>query len=760
MRLPLLPLFLLGAPLPLLAQAHPTSTFPVASAADLRSSAGLVAQPDGSFLAGGADYRAHIDAAGLVYQPALGSAVERTQGLALSLRSIERGGVPVLAAPAPAAPLASGLSLALERGPGVVERFDVHPEGVELSYVFERPLAGSGDLVVRLGLATELPRPADGAAETLAFELPGVGGATVGAVLGVDADGRTAQGSLRLSGDELALVLPGAFVDQAAYPLVLDPLVGSTIVVSASGNDDTHPDAAFDGGNDVYLVVWQRIFSATDSDIRGQRISGTGALAGSTIFFGSTDIARDPAVANLAAKNRFAVVWVQDADAGFLGTSSQVKVQFAEAATGAIGAVATPVTVFGGQLFDPDVCGEGIEQPYAGDEVELALVYNDEVSDEIRLVGGQFNAATDALTWDAPKTLFADDSLLLVTYSEPSIARSSGIYGRAVVAVRRSNFLSNDTVRGVGVSVDGSVLGTSFGISDGAFEASAPDIDGFDRQFMAAWQGADADGKTRIQMAPIALNISTGAATIKGTFDAAVPGLFNNESRPAVGYSGGKTWIGYRDVSTLPLSSALRIKGFDSLSCVLCEGSLTLDSGSSTAAQWVSVCTPTSGGAYYDDRGLATWSIVGLGGDVEAQLLTNNQQQGTTQNLGGGCGQGGTIGFSAPASIGSSWWWSYIIGLPADAVQTWVNFAFADPSLSLACGSCIWMPWQYFYSPPMQYDPLQGNAASGVALIPCNPALVGAQFVAQWTTYTPSSAPCSLFPGFSLSDRYRVTIGQ
>src|SRR4030095_17248335 len=100
-------------------------------------------------------------------------------------------------------------------------------------------------------------------------------------------------------------------------------------------------------------------------------------------------------------------------------------------------------------------------------------------------------------------------------------------------------------------------------------------------------------------------------------------------------------------------------------SCVLCEGSLTLDSGSSTAAQWGSVCTPTSGGAYYDDRGLATWSIVGLGGDVEAQLLTNNQQQGTTQNLGGGCGQGGTIGFSAPASIGPSLGWFHHIRLCA-----------------------------------------------------------------------------------------------
>ena len=225
--------------------------------------------------------------------------------------------------------------------------------------------------------------------------------------------------------------------------------------------------------------------------------------------------------------------------------------------------------------------------------------------------------------------------------------------------------------------------------------------------------------------------------------------------------SPGKTWIAWREQTTfLGTSSSLQLKGFDSLSCVACEGAFKLDGLTGTGAQHVAVATPTSGGAYYDDRGLATWSIVGLGGDVKAQLLTNNKQQGTSENLGGGCGAGGTIGLSAPASIGSSWWWSYVIGLPADAVQTWINFSFADPSTSLTCGSCSWMPFQLSYSPPLQFDPLQGNVASGVATIPCNPALVGAQFVAQWTTYTPSSAPCSLFPGFSLSDRWRVTIGQ
>ena len=758
MRRALVPWFFLGASLPALAQEHPSSLRPAAPAADLRASVGLAAQPDGSFQAGGADYRARLGAAGMVYEPALGRAVEHTQSLALSLRSIERGGLPVAVGAAHPQASASELALELARGAGVTERYDVRPEGVELSYRFEEPLPGSGDLVVRLALSTTLPRPAEGEAGSLAFELPGVGGVSIGAVLGIDADGDTAQGSLRLAGDELALVLPAAFVDSASYPLVLDPLVGSVITVIASGNDDTDPDAAYDMNNNVYLVVWQRIFSATDSDIRGQRVSGTGALTGSTIFFTSDWVSTSPAVANLAAKDRFAVVWLRDAGTEPF-TNSAIACQFVEAATGALSTVTYPVSVGFGTLADPDVCGEGIEQPYAGAKVDLVIVYDDQGNGEIRLVHGAFDAATDVLAWDPSKLVLADDTLLASFYSQPAIARASGIYGRTMIAVRRTLLLTPAGIRGYVVNVDGTLHGPSFLITGSSLAAGNPDIDGFDRQWMAAWEASDGD-KTRIQMAPISLNVSTGVSTVGAAVDVQIPGIFSQTSRPAVGFSSGKTWIGWRESATLPSTSSLRLKGFDSVSCVACEGFFTLDSGSQTASQFVAVATPTSGGAYYDDRGLATWSIVGLGGDVKAQLLTNNQQQGSTQNLGGGCGAGGTVGFSAAPSIGSSWWWSYVIGLPADAPITFANFSFADPSLSLTCGSCAWMPFALSYSPPLQYDPLQGNTASAVAIIPCNPALVGAKFTVQWTTATPSSSPCGLFPGFSISDRHRVTIGQ
>ena len=91
MRPLLVPWLLLGASLS--AQTENPAAVPFRSpvpAHDLRASAGLVEEAPGHFLAGGADYRARVDAHGLVLEPALGRGVAVAQSLALSLRSIPR----------------------------------------------------------------------------------------------------------------------------------------------------------------------------------------------------------------------------------------------------------------------------------------------------------------------------------------------------------------------------------------------------------------------------------------------------------------------------------------------------------------------------------------------------------------------------------------------------------------------------------------------------------------------------------------------
>jgi hypothetical protein len=74
-------------------------------------------------------------------------------------------------------------------------------------------------------------------------------------------------------------VLPAAFVDRAALPLVLDPTIGALVQVTPAGG--LHPNAAFDATNDVYLLVFTRIFSASDHDVHAQRWRAADGAVGS-----------------------------------------------------------------------------------------------------------------------------------------------------------------------------------------------------------------------------------------------------------------------------------------------------------------------------------------------------------------------------------------------------------------------------------------------------------------------------------------------
>jgi hypothetical protein len=52
-----------------------------------------------------------------------------------------------------------------------------------------------------------------------------------------------------------------------------------------------------------------------------------------------------------------------------------------------------------------------------------------------------------------------------------------------------------------------------------------------------------------------------------------------------------------------------------------------------------------------------------------------------------------------------------------------------------------------------------GSAKAAIA-IPCDPQLLSAQIDVQFTSLTLFAAPCLPSPGFSISNRGRMTIGQ
>jgi hypothetical protein len=745
----------------------------LSSSQSLRSGVGVQAgvQP-GSHLITGPDFSALVDTRGLELTPFLGKRAPTTQHLRLSFQGIAHGAVN-LAVGAEQGPLTlNGTHAERPLGLGIVERFDASEAGVEVSYLFPARPAGSGDLVVALGLDSTFGEPTPTADGGLEFLLDGVGGVRIGAVTGIDADGDQAAGSLEFRDGQLFLRLPGSFVDSADYPMVLDPLVGSVLSVAPDSifgsTDDLRPDAAFDASTDQYLVVWERQVSATESRIFGRRISSNGTFNNSagqlSVVGGTNRTCHNPAVCNVNRNNKFVVVYEMSENALFGGTSYSIQMLTLDANYGSV--IQVPQLVFGstgGAQLSPDVCGEGIEAG-AGVLGDFLVVWDD--NSNLRLAyrhyGFDNGGALDSS--DPVTTLVNDNTAALLFHGDPAIARSSGVYGKTMVVYNRfGTFGGNTSIRAQGLNITGSVAGSSVILTAPATGTVArPDIDGFDRTFVAAWEYNDGSNNVNIRGLPISLDVSVGTTTPGALAQFTTTSSFADTTKPAVGFSYGKTWIGYRSNSILTGTSSLAIRGFDTNTCVACEGAFTLGTGAQSSDEWIAVATPTSGGAYYDDRGLAVWSAPDSSStlDVNCQLLVNNAQAGSYTNLGGGCGTAGTLAFNGAPSIGSSWWYTSLTNLPFTTLAAFYNITTASSTIAIPCGACLWMPFEISGTSLVQFDQQLGGTASAVAMIPCNPNLVGANLIVQWTVVNPLASPCLAFPSLSISDRWRMTIGQ
>lgn len=424
------PLFLLFSLVTALPGASQTAAGTAPSAAVWRDAHGVCAL-DGRLWANGPDYRVELDEHGIEYAAAFGTRAATTQTARFDLIGFGRAGAALVAAAADVPELSTGTAV-YERGSGVQEIYQTRRDGIEQSFVFATAPAGSGDLVVRMAVTSTLLRA--GASDGLALEAPGLGAITIGAVTGIDARGARAAGALRWVGSELELSLPAAFVDAAAYPLVLDPLVGTKFEVDSDPtdlHDDVSPAIAHDTTSGNYLIVWTRSFALGDSDIRGQRVSDLGSLVGSLIGIESgatiSPSAQSPAVGNVNLTNMYLVAW--QSAAGFLA-QSDIVCRTVNPATGAVSA--GTLTVGASPTFD--------SRPAIGGEAQLsddeAIVVWAETSGGIRarqvnvpasgnpaLVGAELVVSdTSAATWDD----FA-----------PAISKSTGYGGNFVIAWER-----------------------------------------------------------------------------------------------------------------------------------------------------------------------------------------------------------------------------------------------------------------------------------------------------------------------------------
>lgn len=722
----LLPLVLtLSAPL-LLARAPA----PPAPPAPLRATG---FSSSGGALAGlGPNYRLRLLDGVAEFTPALGEGNPAPVSVRLALESIRRGQRVLVADPEPAAPRAEGALALYDRAFGVTERYALRADGVELSYVFAAPPPGAGDLAVRMRLdgaaaPRELP---DGG---IALELPGRGGVTIGGVTGIDAAGARAAGTLSLEGGRLEMRLPAEFVDRAAYPLVLDPLIGPSFAVG-TGPDDFHPDVAFDSYSDCWLAVWQVAFAGGDVEVRGQRLDAAGSFLGGAFLIagGPGLICRRPSAAGVSAMDAFLVAWEQSA-----APFGPFAIACASVAgdTGAVSA-SEVLTAPGQDCRDPDVAGGWTSGDLYG------FVVHEEVGAGIRAdvlalpdaFGGFSHVATTALSYGPFDR-------------EPAISKSGGNAQR--YAVVWTSGAPDSDIHGAVIDEVGTLVGPEFALTSGPAVDRRPDVDGFSYEFGLAFERSNPAAPGSEALMAQAFRYFAGEYTSAGDV---VAGIAADVRHPAVATTDHYHYVAW--VQANPgADDALAMAAIGIVSGSICE-TRVLES-SSALLDSVEMASRQQGGALQENTLLLGWTGFSAStsfiGEVRAAFF--DASGGAVEDLGGGCGPGGSSSAVDQPMIGNASFAAYVEGLHPNASVALFNVA-APGTPPLLCGGCAWIPFQFTLVVPVH----QGGALLPLPL-PCDHSLIGFQADLQWTSLFAPGSTCPLLPKAGVSNAVRVTIG-
>lgn len=697
----------------------------VAPSRPLRSAFGA-ALADGEVVAGGPDWKARFPAGRAVFTPALGVRAERAMPFSFAFEAVERGADTLAAADGAPAELA-GQRVSFAHAGGVVERYDATVDGLAQSFLVPEHPGGAGDLVVRGRIETELsfagPLPGGG----LSFELPGAGGVSVGGVTAVDALGATAPGELRLDGDRLELVVPGAFVDAAAYPLVIDPELGAVIPIQDGTYDDGDPDvAAGSHSNTRYLVVWERRFALNDVDIRGIRLDENGDPVGSLLFLENGDeLSNSPAAAYQHLDQRFFVAW-QETPGIF--SPFQIVGRGVDADDGALSAKLA-VSPSPNQQLAPDVGGERTTA-----DNDVLVVWSE---GDLGIRGRQVSLPAGGAISTFGSTLQISDPGDMNT--SPAISKSAGDAGRFLIAWQSGSgnvhcrlFTRNGI--GVGDSLD--------------LHAVAPEVhfdpacDGDGTNFLVAIESGEAGGWAPTDITVVSLTYT--GAELEANAVAVVEGdLGDEEENPEVAYTGGQYLVSYLDVDAGTANAYAEV--VDPFTCLACEGDITL---SATGGEDSDVRIAAHYAAGLDtDEALHVWETFEGDGDVLGQLFDSPDG---SVNLAGACGDGGAAHTPCPYAGNGNF--AFHLGGAQPFAPAFVALAFQESAFG--CGTCTL--WPSLATADVFYAGLtdaHGRASLPVAL---PPGTGGVVFTSQWAVSGPGAA-CPFF-GVDVSDGVRTTI--
>jgi len=742
---------------------------PDTSRFDFGRTAGVGVSEEGRPLAVGPNWMARFDERGATFVPALGDAAPRRQDLGIAAVELRRGDVRIgLRA---AEPTSDGRSVSFARALGVTEHFEATLAGLEHSFVVAGPLGSDGDLVVRLALTGEVAAAGsrrtdgshrfarDGADASQRFAREG-GGVTYGRLFGIDASGARCDGDVRLVSGGLELVLPDAFVAAASWPITLDPLIGPEFQVSFPPvgplpliiNYDRQPAVAFDSSTNNHLVVWERAFAFGDLVVHGQLFDEFGGLVGNAFALTGTTPSHTARVASVNGANRFAVTWLQD----FFG-QTQVRLRAVDAANGSL---SSNVEFLGsepvGALVTHDLAGEA--RVGAGISPRAFSVWSDPV-EGVRCSRVSVPAGTGDVNLVQTFTIEADPGLF-ETVSRPVISKATSTNGRLGVAWERRNSLAGTTrVYATVIDRNGSVLHTPVLVSgsDGNVSNVAIDGGGEPARYVVAW-GNDPTPST------IAFDSALRTTTLVSTNTLTAGNvntlLFGQSQAPflSLGWRPGLATLAYTVEGSVLSLGVDPLTGRSATQADSVAPELVLPNGNIELNVAPRICMQASGGNDQDALGVFVWTrqlITSSSGFVadehtEARLLTAFDSQATAVNIGGGCGNVGTIVAPQPPAIGNG---TFAIQLqsPGPGLIGILNIAAPQPLLS--CGACDFVPPATTYIVPL--NPL---GVEQKLPVPAVAALAGAQAYVQWLVFAPGVAPCGPFPDFGASDILVLTV--
>ncbi len=674
----------------------------------------------------GPDYEVVFEPAAMEFLPALGVTLDAPHGLRLEFLSARRSAVEHRFGAAPVR-VTEPERVRYRRGP-FDEIYDLREDGIAQSFEFRALPPGGGDLVVRFRVTTPLVAARDG--DGLLFSTPEAGGVHVGGVTGIDAHGVRVAGSIEYANGLLALTLPGEFVEDAALPLILDPLIGSTTQVPNGLFDQQDTDITFDRTNDMYLVVFTREVAGVQQ-IRGQRIDTSGAMIGSTLFIESTSTDKyEPRAGNVHLREGFVVCWQENGDIRARGVL----------ADGTIGPNSVAVTSGGDFDFAPDVGGEGAT---SSDDAIVVWQSSTLTTDDV-------HSATLALT-ELGQVLVGiprDLSFGFQRNRAPSISQTGGASGRWLVTWQRVFPTHSDIVA---VILDRSLnILDNFGITGDLVTDDNPACDGDGTNWVVAWQQEElSPGKHDILCVPVRWN---GAVATVGTPEPVADLIFEDEHDPVVGWAGDTAVIGWLDHVFLSNrdNAYYATATFDD--CLVCETQGEVDVTLRSSA-YLAIATQRHGAQIgSDDHAMFVWTSQDTStSDGETLVQRVRGLDGDVTDLGGGCGAGGTASGDC-AIIGNATFGHRLTGAATTATCA---LLLSLDQLEEACGPCQLMVDPFVGWTLPSFTGSTGNAIVTMPM-PTDPALAGFRFYDQWLVASPSPQCTAIGLDFSNGISVRI----